>query len=354
MDEFEGLVVFHIGGGDDEIGPTRALLELSKVPVRLYIFEIIEDAGYTTVKQAPEFDRAFATIIPMGIGDVDGARVDFRVNKHSLSSSVLAGSWKVWHNNPRYAGIRDWKENTELDYTFQATLRTIDSLVEEGTVPKPDFLSMDIQGLELAALKGASRVLDETVLGVICESELTEIYENQGLFHHQVAFLEKKAMRFVDFLTRQDWFVGSPVGQGFFTVAESLFLKHVHQEIPPQEDQEGEEATIVGLESLGPVKVMKLALISFAFSRYGYFLMLLSLLNLNFPDDFKSLRESSLRPYFVLWERLGQPEDSLEKKRRTTSGFSRTLTEQFPHLTVKKPSLLRLLARALREWFRNR
>jgi len=101
-------------------------------------------------------------IVAIGIGENDFQKVDFRANKHPLSSSVLAGSDLTGPNNPNYPSIPSWAENTGLYYTFSATLRTIDSLVQAGELPPLDFLSLDIQGLELAALKGATSALGES------------------------------------------------------------------------------------------------------------------------------------------------------------------------------------------------
>ena len=358
MDAHE-LVVFHIGGGDDDIGPTQALFKLPGVAVRLYVFEIIEDDGYTAIKRSKEFDRAEAEILPIGIGENDGEEVDFKVNLHPLSSSVLRGSWKVAHNDPSYPGIRDWGENTEVERSFKATLRSIDSLVAEGVVPAPDFLSMDIQGLELAALRGARRSIQETVVGVVCESEFTEIYENQGLFHQQLSFLEGMSMRFVDFLTRQNWFVGRPVGEGFFTVAESLFLKHVHPAMPLGSGGRAnlDENTVVSPKEFGPARLLKLALVSFAFSRFGYFLMLFSVMNAEYPSECKEMRGGELEPYFIIWESLERGEDWHEED-PPEQRFETLVNSIFPgyfHVTEPMPNLsfIKKVMRALRQYWRQ-
>jgi len=349
------LVVFHVGGGDDDIGPTQALLKLPGVVVRLYVFEIIEDDGYTTVKRSSDFDRAEAQILPIGIGENDGEQVDFKVNRHPLSSSVLQGSWKVAHNDPSYSGIRDWGENTEVERSFKATLRSIDSLVAEGVVPAPDFLSLDIQGLELAAMRGARSSIQDTVVGIVCESELTEIYEKQGLFHQQLSFLEGMSMRFVDFLTRQNWFVGDPVGKGFFTVAESLFLKHVHPAMPGGGNLVGN--TVVSPKEFGPARLAKLALVSFAFSRFGYFLMIFSLLSAEYPSEFKEMRGGELEPYFMIWESWDGGE-GWEEEERPEQRFEALVNSIFPgYFPIPAPipnlSFTKKVLRALRQYRRQ-
>ena len=289
------LTIFHVGGGDDDIGPTRKLLEIEELDIDLYVFEIIEDEGYTTVEASQTHANVTTRIVPVGIGENDFQKVEFRVNKHPLSSSVLPGSDLTGPNNPNYSGIHDWAENTALDYTFSATLRTIDSLVQSGEVPLPDFISLDIQGLELAALKGATSALGESVLGVVTESEFEEIYVGQGLFSEQLNFLRSKGFRFVDFETRQDWFFGPPVGKGFFTVAESSFLLHVYSDGGEALDKGF--ATGVPISSVGKEKLFKLALTAFALSRYSYFYFIMEYLATNESKYFAQLSSGVYAKY---------------------------------------------------------
>ena len=296
------FTVFHVGGGDNDIGPARALLEIEELDFDLYVFEIIEDEGYTSAPTTQSHANVTTRIVPIGIGENDFEKVDFRVNKHPLSSSVLAGSDVTGPNNPNYPGTPSWAENTALDYTFSATLRTIDSLVQAGEVPPPDFLSLDIQGLELAALKGAASALGESVLGVVTESEFEEIYVGQGLFSEQLSFLRSKGFRFVDFETRQDWFFGPPVGKGFWTVAESSFLLHVYSDGSKALDAEPESG--VPISSLGAEKLFKLALAAFALSRYSYFYFIMEYLSFSEPEYFSQLSNGVYAKYPRVFLRL--------------------------------------------------
>ena len=228
----------------------------------------------------------------------------FRVNKHMVSSSVLPSSRVTEHNNPNYPGIADWAANTELSHLFGAQLRSIDSMVEAGEIPSPDFVSMDIQGFELAAMRGASKCLDQSVLGIVTESEFAEIYEGQGMFYDQLILMEEKAFRLVDFETRQDWFIGPPLGKGFLTVAESFFLKHV---IDVKEEEGMELRPLKGAVPIGSISaesLLKLALIAFVYNRFSYFHYIFRYIKSSHEAFFAEIAGGDFADYVKVFDRI--------------------------------------------------
>ncbi|MBL7916859.1 MAG: FkbM family methyltransferase [Bacteroidia bacterium] len=66
----------------------------------------------------------------------------------------------------------------------------IDEFAENQKLNKIDVLKLDIQGGELAALKGAIKMLEKQSISLIyVEVEFIEIYKNQPLFHTIVEYL---------------------------------------------------------------------------------------------------------------------------------------------------------------------
>jgi FkbM family methyltransferase len=83
------------------------------------------------LEQNPEIGNV--TVFPFALGD------------HNHEGDVASGDI-----NP---GFSVAQENSGVK------LRTLDSMVEDGSIPKVDFVKMDIEGFELAALKGAEQTL---------------------------------------------------------------------------------------------------------------------------------------------------------------------------------------------------
>ena len=312
------LVVFHIGGGDEDVGPTEALLKLKGVKLDLYIFEIIDETNYTEVKRFSNFPNVNARIVPFGIGEYENEIVNVNVNKHQLSSSILPPSRLTQNNNPAYPGILDWEENTLLNYRFKATLSSIDVLIADGKLPKPDFLSLDIQGYELRALIGAKETVLKDVLGIVLESEFSEIYEGQHLFPEQSIFLRKSGFRLFELFNPQKWYVGPVFGKGFLTVVESLYFKYLIEiDALDDLDKNGFE----DIKNIPEEKILKLAIIAFAFGCYSYFFTLFSYLKNNNKEYFESLSLDGETLKFVKfhekvfkhWNRLDLTHSSLTK-----------------------------------------
>lgn len=66
---------------------------------------------------------------------------------------------------------------------------TIDDWAKDSNISFIDIIKLDIQGYELEALKGASRML-ETVKLIYTEVEFNELYKNNCLFYQIEAFLK--------------------------------------------------------------------------------------------------------------------------------------------------------------------
>jgi FkbM family methyltransferase len=65
--------------------------------------------------------------------------------------------------------------------TKEVEVTSLDEFVKKNQVVKPDFLKIDAQGAEYEILIGGSSIAD-SVVGILFETHLRELYEGQGLF----------------------------------------------------------------------------------------------------------------------------------------------------------------------------
>jgi 2-O-methyltransferase len=72
---------------------------------------------------------------------------------------------------------------------IKVEVSSIDSWAETHSIKKLDFLWLDLQGLELAALKGATNILD-SVSVIHSEVNLVEVYEGVPLYKELRGWLE--------------------------------------------------------------------------------------------------------------------------------------------------------------------
>lgn len=204
--------------------------------------------------------------VSVGIAGKPGVR-RFLVNKHPLSSSLYPPNLDMSEMYCLFPNAMQWGENTELDYDLDIKVSTLDKLVQDKSIPMPDFLSMDIQGAEYETLLGSKFALQNSILGVISEVEFAEIYKGQGLFDDQHKLLREHNFKLAELLNNQYWYEGCPTNLGFLTVSEALFLKEVR-------------------ESFSSEALFKLALIAFAFERIGLTYKCLNFIRKNDIDFF--------------------------------------------------------------------
>jgi FkbM family methyltransferase len=74
------------------------------------------------------------------------------------------------------------------------TMRLDDYLMREA-VASPVFLKLDVQGAEMLVLEGATRALQDVVVGVQVEMSLVPLYEGQSLYWEVDSYLRAKGFK---------------------------------------------------------------------------------------------------------------------------------------------------------------
>lgn len=156
------------------------------VPVRLIGFEPL--AARAAARRAEE--DGSVEIIEAFVGA--GREEVFFENNASGTSSLLRLDPEFCAGFTSLAGLRT---------VGSARVRTerLDDLL--GHVGAVDFLKLDIQGAELAALEAAGSVLERTAL-IQCEVEFAPIYQGQPLFSEVELFLRRAGFMLIDLMTQ--------------------------------------------------------------------------------------------------------------------------------------------------------
>lgn len=147
-------------------------------------------------------------VYEQALGERSGT-VDFHVNTHSHSSSILplAGSHLDAFPEARESGV------------IRVPLSTLDEVFSGIKLAGPVLLKLDVQGYELPALQGGKAFLQQ-VDYVLLEASFKPMYQNEPLFMTLVE--EMRAMGF-DFL-RPVGFLRSPQ-TGEFLQMDALFQR---------------------------------------------------------------------------------------------------------------------------------
>jgi FkbM family methyltransferase len=99
----------------------------------------------------------------------------------------------------------------------QVEVRTLDSFLDTGDLQPPDFIKADVQGFELAVLRGATACLETTRL-LLLEVSYRRIYKDLPLAHELIAFVGDRGFRIYDICT----YSGRP-SDGELTQSDILF-----------------------------------------------------------------------------------------------------------------------------------
>ncbi len=224
------LKIFHVGGKGGGMGPLENLFKL-KDQAHLTIFEAdlegngdkswIEDFENWRVEKGIN-----VSIVQQCLYNQIG-RKKFNVNVMPDCSSLLnmSPNAKTYQRINASSYRIPWGQICQPTHTVELDVTTLDELQATTDLPKPDFLSLDVQGAEYEIMEGASKCLYGDLVGIITEVEFSELYENQKLFADQDILLRKHQFKLFELYSIEHWFSGPIMGKGAFTVAEALFLR---------------------------------------------------------------------------------------------------------------------------------
>lgn len=165
-----------VDGGAFHGGHTKRLLSLFPHS-SVYAFEPQPD---TFAQLAKEFaGQARVRVCDYALSDAAGV-AELHVNDQPFTTSLLASN-DVATITPK---------------TVQRVkVTSLDEWVASENVPPPDFIKLDLQGNELAALRGAKDVLAENVYAVLSEVNFRSRYESGAVYHEVAEYLARFGFR---------------------------------------------------------------------------------------------------------------------------------------------------------------
>jgi FkbM family methyltransferase len=146
----------------------------------VYAFEPAPDVYERLAACVADDDRIRP--VPLAVGDRTG-HVDFHLTADRVLSSVLT---PTAHGSRAYGGL------VARERTLRVPITTLDDWARAEGLEDAQVLKIDVQGLELAVLRGAGRLLASGVLAVNSEAQLIPEYEGAATFSEIDLFLRER------------------------------------------------------------------------------------------------------------------------------------------------------------------
>jgi FkbM family methyltransferase len=207
--------------------------------------------------------------IPMGLGSFIG-EAKLYVTKDPMCNSL-------YPPNDAYLGrFTGLAEVSSLDFEVDIEITTLDDFCQVEGVDEIDFLQIDVQGADIDVLKGATWILERSILAIKIEVEFSHLYKGQPLFGDVDTFMRKNGFTLFDLYVAGRNHVHCPN----ISNAHSLKLLwgdgYYFRDLIDQD-----------IESLPktPAQIFKLACIADALEFSDYALELLKYLTLNYGTD---------------------------------------------------------------------
>jgi FkbM family methyltransferase len=151
------------------------------------------DLVQSNVKKAEDYGH---TLIHGMIYDIDGLELDFHISNNLQSSSIL-----------EFQKHSSYHPHVEYTKTIKMKTSRLDSLLEKNGIPESgiDFLNLDIQGVELRAIRSMGVYLD-SVKYIYTEINTGEVYKENDQLEDLDEFLRNKGFDRVETkLTPYEW-----------------------------------------------------------------------------------------------------------------------------------------------------
>ena len=121
-------------------------------------------------------------------GNEDGKEVDY----YKIKTQYTTGNSIFRENSHHYT-------NPESYYVEKRIMKRLDTVVEENTIPLPDFIKIDTQGSELLILEGAPLSIACAQI-ILLEVSLHQYNEGSPLLAEVVEFMSKKGFVLFDMI----------------------------------------------------------------------------------------------------------------------------------------------------------
>jgi 2-O-methyltransferase len=151
---------------------------------QIYAFEPINEIFIELNKKTKNLKNV--TCYPLALSNMSGIADIYVSSGQSTASSSLLLPKEHLTEHP----------NVEFSTVVKVPTITLDTWAEETKVTAVDFLWLDMQGFELAALKASPRILS-TVRAVYTEVSLKEVYEGCPLYPEVRQWFEEQKFRVI-------------------------------------------------------------------------------------------------------------------------------------------------------------
>jgi len=207
-DNFEFLDIGAAGGILPRFFPYRASIAFTG-------FEPDERSVRELLRAPASKHFANYSIIPSAVWSYPG-KLDITFTRKPMCSSAF---------QPNTSFLSRFKDASRFDIINRGaiTCNTLDELLKDGS-GNTDFIKLDLEGGELAALEGGVKTL-QTCLGLHVEVCFQHLRIDQPLFGNISETLRKSGFEFIDFVTLCRWARDGYDGTGQLAFADALYLR---------------------------------------------------------------------------------------------------------------------------------